>query len=248
MAVKLYKAGESHADSLIDAGKVDKTSSWSFSAEDGDALLGSGDDWTNYARFHLGQDAEEAEKTKARFKYPHGKEGKVYRSALVAIRSRASQQDATDIFDAAGRLLEKIDKGTEKEAMTQQLEITAAHAEGVVEGLAQGEAAGLVKGSAAERARIKSILGCDEAKGRDASASHLAMNTSMSLEDAKGILAAIPLAPAPGANGSRMSQTPKPPITAGGDAPDADPQAGIDAMWGDHVKKLNASVPGPFAR
>lgn len=42
----------------------------------------------------------------------------------------------------------------------------------------------------AERERIAAITGCDEAKGKTALANHLALNTEMSVEDAKGILAA----------------------------------------------------------
>lgn len=44
----------------------------------------------------------------------------------------------------------------------------------------------------AERARVSGILNCEEAKGRDALAKHLAMNTDLSVEDASAILAAAP--------------------------------------------------------
>lgn len=44
--------------------------------------------------------------------------------------------------------------------------------------------------AATERTRISAILGCEEADGREALAKHLAFNTSMSLDDAKGMLAA----------------------------------------------------------
>lgn len=44
----------------------------------------------------------------------------------------------------------------------------------------------------AERARIKGIQTCEEAKDREGLAAHLALSTSMSVEDAKGILAASP--------------------------------------------------------
>jgi len=44
----------------------------------------------------------------------------------------------------------------------------------------------------AERARISGIQSCEEAKGREALANHLALSTDMSLEAAKGILAAAP--------------------------------------------------------
>jgi len=111
MTVKLNAAGERHASSLIGAGKYDKDSSWDFSAEDGNKMLGSsGDDWTEYASWHLGEDTGENDKTKAHWKFPFGKDGKVYRRALAAIRQRASQGDEKDIFDAAGRLMDAMDK------------------------------------------------------------------------------------------------------------------------------------------
>jgi HK97 family phage prohead protease len=108
MAVELNGTGESHARSLITSGKVDKTSAWSMSADDENAILGT-DNWTTYASWHLGIDRSATDKTKARYKYPFGKSGKVYRSALTAIRQRAGQQGATSVFDAAGRPLELID-------------------------------------------------------------------------------------------------------------------------------------------
>jgi HK97 family phage prohead protease len=111
MTVKLNKAGERHAAALIAAGKYDKDAAWSFSAEDGDALLGeNGDDWKAYAAVHLGEDDEADEATKARWKYPLIKDGKVYASALRASRSRASQQGSDAIFKAAGKLIDALNK------------------------------------------------------------------------------------------------------------------------------------------
>lgn len=109
MAFSLNGAGASHAASLIETGKYDDTSSWSFSAEDGNKLLGTGgDDWTAYASYHLGVDASASVSTKAHYGYPFGKDGKVYGGALRAIRSRASAQNETSIFDSAGHLLDAI--------------------------------------------------------------------------------------------------------------------------------------------
>lgn len=42
----------------------------------------------------------------------------------------------------------------------------------------------------AERARVSGITSCEEAKGRTALANHLAMNTDMTVDQAKGVLAA----------------------------------------------------------
>ncbi len=111
MTVKLNAAGERHASGLIASGKYDMDSSWDFSAEDGNKMLGgSGDDWAEYSSWHLGEDTAETDKTKARWKFPFGKDGKVYRRAVAAIRQRASQGDEKDIFDAAGRLMAAMDK------------------------------------------------------------------------------------------------------------------------------------------
>src|ERR1700742_4855069 len=90
----LNLVGESYAHSLVSAGKVDQASSWSFEAADGNALLGkNGDDWDSYSKAHLGLDRSANDKTKARFKYPFAKGGKLYRSALIAIKQRAAQQN-----------------------------------------------------------------------------------------------------------------------------------------------------------
>lgn len=106
----LSSKGEGAGIARIAAGDVDKTSDWSFSAEDGTKLLGSGgDDWTSYGKWFLGTDPDADPKTKAHYKYPFGKDGKVFRSGLIAIRSRAAQQSESAIFDAAGRMIDKID-------------------------------------------------------------------------------------------------------------------------------------------
>ena len=112
MAVALYPAGETHARALTDQGQVDETSDWSFDAADGDAILGDPPDWDRYGSWHLGHDADQSRETKAAWSYPFGKQGKLYRSALRAIRSRASQQNETAIADAAGALLDALDAKT----------------------------------------------------------------------------------------------------------------------------------------
>lgn len=50
----------------------------------------------------------------------------------------------------------------------------------------------------AERARVSGIQSCEEAKGREALANHLALNTDMSVDAAKAVLAAAPKAEASG--------------------------------------------------
>jgi len=115
MAIKLNGAGRAKAASLIKSGKVDRDSAWSFSGSDGDALLGDPPNWSAYSKWFLGVDSDAERETKGAWKYPYGKDGKVYRRAVIAIKSRAAQQDATDIAEAAGALLEAIDEGEEEE-------------------------------------------------------------------------------------------------------------------------------------
>lgn len=54
----------------------------------------------------------------------------------------------------------------------------------------------------AERARVSGIMGCEEAKGRTALANHFAMNTDMTVEDAKAALTVAPKEVAAGTAGA----------------------------------------------
>lgn len=104
----LNKSTVTNAKALIKDGKVDQDAPWSMDADDENKILGD-NDWAEYAKWFLGIDQEATVETKERYKYPVGKDGKVYRSALIAIRQRAGQQKLTDIFDAAGELVDLID-------------------------------------------------------------------------------------------------------------------------------------------
>ena len=82
----------------------------------------------------------------------------------------------------------------------------------------------------AERTRVSGIQTCEEAKGREALASHLAFNTTMSVDDAKALLAAAPKAGAETeAKGTAfkeaMDNGAHPNVGADTGAPAADPQA-----------------------
>ncbi len=108
MSIQLNPKAKAHARQLIANGHVDRDSLWSIDAEEENALLGD-DDWAQYGLWFLGLDELENSDTKAHYRYPVGKAGKVYRAALIAIRQRAGQQDAAGIFDAAGELIGLID-------------------------------------------------------------------------------------------------------------------------------------------
>lgn len=64
--------------------------------------------------------------------------------------------------------------------------------------IAKAREEGRIEGAAGERSRIAAILALDEAKGREASAQHLALNTDLTADAAKGVLAGLqPAAAAP---------------------------------------------------
>lgn len=109
MPITVNSSGVQNARNMISRGRVNKTAPWSISAAEENAILGDPPDYQKYRQWFLAIDRGLDPKTKGAYKYPFGKGGRVYRSALIAIRQRAGQQNATDIFDAAGRLLREID-------------------------------------------------------------------------------------------------------------------------------------------
>ncbi len=128
---KLNSAGLSFANGLIKKGKV-SDGAWSFSGDDGNALLGPDKehpDWTTFGKCHLCVSSDGSPETKDHYKYPFAKkvggEIKLFVAALRAIRSRASQQDVGGVFDAAGRLLKKAqpdedDGDSSKKSLNQE--------------------------------------------------------------------------------------------------------------------------------
>ena len=72
--------------------------------------------------------------------------------------------------------------------------------QGKTEGYKDGHEAGIADGRKVganeERERIRAILSHDEAKGREATAQHLALNTDMTVDAAVGVLAGVPKAAA----------------------------------------------------
>ena len=113
--IRVNSAGISHAEDLISQGKIDYDSGWEFTAEDGNKLLGSkGDDWDEYKKWFIAEDTDANENTKERYKFPFGKNGKIYRRGVIAAKQRAAQQGYNNIVDAADSLLQKIDKKKDK--------------------------------------------------------------------------------------------------------------------------------------
>lgn len=70
--------------------------------------------------------------------------------------------------------------------------MTGAESKGTPQELANAR----TEAAKAERARVSGIQNCEEAKGRESLASHLAFNTDMGVDAAKAVLAASPKADA----------------------------------------------------
>jgi HK97 family phage prohead protease len=110
-ALKVSSKAASHAKSLIAAGKINADGAWSFTAKDSHALMDSvNGDWGDYGLWFLVQDDTADEDTYQRYKYPYGKQGKVWRRAVIAAKQRASQQKFSALVEAADSLLQAIDK------------------------------------------------------------------------------------------------------------------------------------------
>lgn len=107
----LNKSGVSHANSLVSDGMVKKPSSWNApSASEENAYIEK-NGMAAFGKWHLGVDANADPKTKEHWHYIFTSDFKnVDRAGLIAIRQRAGQQKQTDVFEAAGKILDKIDK------------------------------------------------------------------------------------------------------------------------------------------
>lgn len=111
-------------------------------------------------------------------------------------------------------------------------------------------AAAKAEGAAQMQARIRDIQTCDEAKGREKLAAHLAFNTAMGLEDAKSLLSASATEAAPAAAGAAgqasalaagMAKLSNPAVGCeAGAATDSNPQAEAAAVWNRSNAKLRA--------
>ena len=106
----INKGGVSHATSLVSDGKVVKSSSWNPpSASEENAYIEK-NGMAAYGKWFLGVDSGADPETKQHWHYIYTSDfANVDRAGLIAIRQRAGQQKQTDVFNAAGKLLEKID-------------------------------------------------------------------------------------------------------------------------------------------
>ena len=107
----INKSGVSHANGLISDGKVVKSSSWNAPSASAENAYIKENGMAAFGKWFLGVDANADPETKEHWHYVYTSDFKnVDRAGLIAIRQRAGQQKETAIFEAAGKMLEKIDK------------------------------------------------------------------------------------------------------------------------------------------
>lgn len=115
--------------------------------------------------------------------------------ALTFTASEAVDQKLADAIgpldEAMAEFSQCLFGGQGDDNMTTQADKDAAEA-AQRQAVADATAQGAQTGAAAERKRIADIKACDEAKDRPAAAESLAMNTSLSLAEAKAVLAGMP--------------------------------------------------------
>ena len=109
---RVNDSGVEKARQLIDAHQYVLESSWSDAAPSADDENADIDrhDWSQYGDWHLAIDTEASEETKDRFGFPFGDFRRVHRSALIASKVRAAQNDHDAVADAADDLLTHLDE------------------------------------------------------------------------------------------------------------------------------------------
>ena len=108
---EVNEAGVARARELIDAGRYDDTTGWSeaapSAADENEEREHEGQE--GYAEWHLAVDPDEGEGTKGRYRFPYGDFTSVNRAALIHAKQRASQNDHSEIEQAADELLQRLD-------------------------------------------------------------------------------------------------------------------------------------------
>lgn len=109
--VTMNREAVRHADDLIEAGKIEDGGSWSGPSPDAENDLIESEGWDDFGRWYLGRQSDADPESKAHYRYPFSNDFETISvKGLKAIRSRSAQNDEEDIFAAAGRMLEAIEK------------------------------------------------------------------------------------------------------------------------------------------
>ena len=108
---ELLSESVDRAEKLINAGKHNAKSSWTFTAFEKAHLLGrNADNWEGFAQMHLARVAEGDPHSRESYLYPIGKNGTVYRSALRTVASRAANAGHEEVAAVAADLITLMDE------------------------------------------------------------------------------------------------------------------------------------------
>lgn len=106
----INKAGNAFANAKVDDGKVIKPQSWNAPTSSEENAYIEKNGMAAFGKWHLGIDSNIDPEAKGHWHYIFTSDFvNVDRAGLIAIRQRAGQNKETAIFEAAGKLLEKID-------------------------------------------------------------------------------------------------------------------------------------------
>lgn len=106
----INKSGNTFANAKVDDGKVITPSSWNAPSASEQNTYIEKNGMAAFGKWHLGIDANVDPENKGHWHYIFTSDFvNVDRAGLIAIRQRAGQQKETAIFEAAGKLIEKID-------------------------------------------------------------------------------------------------------------------------------------------
>jgi hypothetical protein len=113
MSLKLHRSAYDYAQKLIENRRcvLDERSDWTDHkpARSTENKFIEAHGLAEFGRWHLGEDDEEAEGSKRRYRFPFGDFKSVHRCAVLAAKSRAGQYEHTDIEFAAAHLLGILD-------------------------------------------------------------------------------------------------------------------------------------------
>jgi hypothetical protein len=106
----INKAGNTFANAKVDDDKFIKPSSWNAPSSSEENAYIEKNGIEAFGKWHLGIDANVDPETKGHWHYIITSDFvNVDRAGLIATRQRAGQQKETAIFEAAGKLIAKID-------------------------------------------------------------------------------------------------------------------------------------------
>ena len=194
LATSKNDPGFDHARDLIRQGKFVESAKWSGPTATTANRYIEKNGWEDFGKWFLGKDPEFDPDTKGHWKYPFTSDFKnVSINGLKAIRSRAGQTEETEIFNAAGKLL---DMATEDEEMASALSGRSTFTNFCLEAQSPSKVdreAGRIEGI--------SIISSGEAKGHHMMISQKTLESSITLLLGKSLPAYVSHG---GASGDRL--------------------------------------------